>query len=92
MGMTPLQLLTRIELPLAAPVILAGIRTSTVINIGTATLGATIGAGGLGKPIMAGLIGDNPAFIVQGAILVALLALLVDTLMGLVAKGQEEGA
>lgn len=82
MGMTPFQRLLRIELPLAAPVILAGIRISTVINVGTATLGATIGAGGLGKPIIAGLVGDNPAYILEGAILVGLLAVLLDTSLG----------
>ncbi len=84
MGMTPRQVLARVELPLAAPVILAGVRISTVINIGTATLGATIGAGGLGKPIIAGLIGDNPAYILEGAILVGLFAVIIDTGLGLV--------
>lgn len=86
MGMTPAQVLTKVELPLSAPVILAGVRISTVINIGTATLGATIGAGGLGKPIIAGLIGDNPAFILEGAILVGLFAIIVDTALGLTVK------
>ena len=86
MGMTPAQVLTRVELPLAAPVILAGVRISTVINIGTATLGATIGAGGLGKPIIAGLIGDNPAYILEGAILVGLFAVIIDTGLGLIVK------
>ena len=79
MGMTPYQVLRKVEIPLAMPVILAGIRISTVINIGTATLGATIGAGGLGKPIIAGLIADNPAFILEGAILVGLFALIMDS-------------
>ncbi len=83
MGMTPAQVLTRVELPLASPVIMAGVRLSAVINIGTATLGATIGAGGLGKPIMAGLIGENPAFILEGAILVGFFAIIVDTALGL---------
>ena len=84
MGMTPVQVLFSIELPLAMPVILAGIRISTVINIGTATLGATIGAGGLGKPIIAGLIGENPAFILEGAILVGLFAIIVDLMLGMI--------
>jgi osmoprotectant transport system permease protein len=84
MGMTPLQILWSVELPLAMPVILAGIRISTVINIGTATLGATIGAGGLGKPIIAGLIGENPAYILEGAILVGLFAITVDTMLGMI--------
>jgi osmoprotectant transport system permease protein len=83
MGMTPLQVLNTVELPLAMPVIVAGIRISTVINIGTATLGATIGAGGLGKPIVAGLIAENPAFILEGAILVGLFAIIVDTVLGM---------
>ncbi len=84
MGMTPFQVLKSVEIPLAMPVILAGIRISTVINIGTATLGATIGAGGLGKPIIAGLISENPAFILEGAILVGLFAIIVDTTLGMV--------
>ena len=83
MGMTPVQVLTGVELPLASPVIMAGVRLSTVINIGTATLGATIGAGGLGKPIIAGLIGENPSFILEGAILVGMFAVIVDTVLGL---------
>lgn len=86
MGMTGAQRLVKVELPLAAPLIMAGVRTSTVINVGTATLGATIGAGGLGKPVVAGLIGDNPAYIVQGAVLVALLALVIDTLLSMVSR------
>ena len=90
MGMTPLQILRSIELPLAMPVILAGIRISTVINIGTATLGATIGAGGLGKPIIAGLIGENPAFILQGAILVGLFAITVDAMLGMIGNNREK--
>lgn len=82
MGMTPFQVLAKVELPLAWPVILAGIRISTIIGIGTATLGATIGAGGLGKPIIAGLIGQNPAYILEGAILVGLFAVIVDLVLG----------
>jgi osmoprotectant transport system permease protein len=86
MGMTSLQVLTRIELPLAWPVILTGIRISTIIGIGTATLGATIGAGGLGKPIIAGLIGQNPAYILEGAVLVALFAVIVDLGLGMMER------
>lgn len=84
MGMTPLQVMGSVEIPLAMPVIMAGVRISTVINIGTATLGATIGAGGLGKPIIAGLIGENPAYIIEGAVLVGLFAVIVDTMLGTV--------
>jgi len=83
MGMTPFQVLRKVEVPLAMPVILTGIRISTVINVGTATLGATIGAGGLGRPIIAGLIGENPAFIIEGAVLVGLFAIIVDSILGM---------
>lgn len=78
MGMTELQTLWRVELPLAGRVIMAGIRTSVVINIGTATIGATIGAGGLGAPIITGLAADNGVFILQGSILAALFAIIAD--------------
>lgn len=78
MGMNWFQILWQVELPLSLTVIFAGIRTSTIINIGTATLGATIGAGGLGAPIIAGLITDNQAFVLQGTILVGLFAIIVD--------------
>lgn len=84
MGMTELQALARVELPLAFPVIMAGIRTSVVINIGTATIGATIGAGGLGAPIITGLASDNPAFILQGSLIAALFAIIADQLMELI--------
>lgn len=77
-GMTPRQTLWRVELPLAAPVILAGIRTSVVINIGTAAIASTVGARTLGLPIVVGLSGFNTAYVLQGALVVALLALVVD--------------
>jgi len=76
--MTGLQVLLRVEIPLAARIILAGVRTSVVINVGTAMVGAVIGAGGLGSPIVAGLIQDNLAFIIEGALPAAMLALLLD--------------
>lgn len=81
MGMNRRQTLWRVELPLAARVILAGIRISVVINIGTATVGAVIGAGGLGQPILDGLIQNNVAFILQGAVPAAILAILADQLL-----------
>jgi osmoprotectant transport system permease protein len=59
-------------------VIMAGIRTSVVINVGTATVGAVVGAGGLGTPIISGLVRDNPAFVLEGAIAAALLAFILD--------------
>jgi osmoprotectant transport system permease protein len=69
--------LFRIELPMAARPILAGIKTSAVINIGTATLGALIGAGGYGQPILTGIRLDDTALILEGAVPAALLALAV---------------
>ena len=78
LGLTGRQILLRVELPLAAGVILAGVRTSVVINVGTAMIGAVIGAGGLGSPIVAGLVQDNLALVVEGALPAALLALLLD--------------
>ncbi len=81
MGMSRLQVLMRVELPLALPVIGTGIRTSVVINVGTATIGALAGAGGLGSPIVAGLIRDNPAWVFQGAMASALLALMLNALL-----------
>lgn len=78
LGMTPLQVLARVRLPLAAPVIMAGIRTAAVINVGTATLAAFIGAGGLGDPIVSGLALSDTRMILSGAIPAALMALAVD--------------
>jgi len=77
-GMTRWQVLFLSELPLAARVIAAGVRTSVVINVGTATIGAVVGAGGLGVVIIAGLVRNNTAFVFSGAVTAALLALLVD--------------
>ena len=78
LGMRPRDLLWRVELPLAAPVILAGIRTAAVINIGTATLAAFIGAGGLGDPIVTGLTVTDTNLVLSGALPAAALALVVD--------------
>jgi osmoprotectant transport system permease protein len=75
--------LCRIELPLASRSILAGIKTSAVINVGTATLGALIGAGGYGQPILTGIRLDNTALILEGAIPAALLALFVQGIFDL---------
>ncbi|PKH24423.1 osmoprotectant uptake system permease [Enterobacterales bacterium CwR94] len=79
-GMSPLQRLLKVELPLAAPVILAGIRTSVIINIGTAAIASTVGAKTLGSPVIIGLSGFNTAYVIQGAMLVALLAIITDRL------------
>lgn len=83
MGMTKLAVLTRIELPLAVPVIMAGLRTALTINVGTATLAAFIGAGGLGSLIVSGFSGNRPFITLVGGILVAVLALLIDYLAGI---------
>lgn len=86
LGMTPGQVLRQVRLPLAAPIILAGIRTAAVITVGTATLAAFIGAGGLGEPIVTGLQLANTNLILSGAIPAAALALLVDGILGLAEK------
>ena len=83
MGMTKRAVLTRIELPLAVPVIMAGLRTALTINVGTATLGAFIGADCLGRLIVSGFSGNRPYITIIGGILVAVLALLVDYLAGI---------
>jgi osmoprotectant transport system permease protein len=88
-GMTGPQVLLRVELPLAFRVIMAGIRTSVVVNVGTATVGAIVGAGGLGTPIVAGLVRENPAFVLQGAVSAALLAIFLDQLL---ARAERAGA
>ena len=78
LGMTEAQLLLRIRLPLAAPVVMAGVRTAAVINVGTATLAAFVGGGGLGDPIVAGLALADPVMILSGAVPAAAMALTVD--------------
>jgi len=83
MGMRPGRILAKIEVPLALPVIMAGIRTSIIINIGTATLGAFVGAGGLGELIVAGNNISRWQILVCGALLSALLAILADHVLGL---------
>lgn len=85
MGMTAGQRLRRVELPLALPVLLAGVRTGTVYNVGTATIGAALGAGGLGRPIIDGLSQQNTGLVLVGALLAALLALSLDALLELIA-------
>ena len=83
MGMSKSGVLTRLELPLAVPVILAGVRTALVVNVGTATLAAYIGAGGLGKIIVAGLSTNRILVTITGAALTAVLALFIDYLAAL---------
>lgn len=86
MGMTPLQLLLKVRLPLAASTIMAGIRTALTINIGTATLAAFIGAGGLGESIITGIALNDNAMILRGAIPAALLAIIAELLMAQIEK------
>ncbi|HTI60247.1 ABC transporter permease/substrate-binding protein [Mucilaginibacter sp.] len=81
MGMSKWQVLSKVELPLAMPVILAGIRTATVINVGVATLASYIAAGGLGEFIFGGISLNNTNMILAGAIPAALLAILFDFLL-----------
>ena len=75
-----------LELPLAAPVMFAGVRTAAVIAVGTATLAAFIGAGGLGEPIVQGLSFNDPRMILSGAVPAAMLAVLIDGLLGLLER------
>ena len=87
MGLTAWQRLRYIDLPLAAPTILAGVKTAAVINIGTATLAAFIGAGGLGELIVRGLTLNNVSLILQGAIPAALLAVVTELTFELLERG-----
>jgi len=86
LGMTDWEVLRFVRLPLAAPIILAGIRTSAVLIVGTTTLAAFIGAGGLGVPIVAGLQMANTKMILSGAVPAAALAVAVDTMLGRVER------
>ena len=86
LGMTPSQRLFRVRLPLAVPVIMAGMRTAAVITIGAATLAAFIGAGGLGEPIVTGLALVDTRMILSGALPAAALALFVDGALALVER------
>lgn len=86
MGMNTRQRLLEVELPLALPVILAGIRLSVIISLGTATIGSTVAAKGLGEVIIAGLQSNNIAFVLQGGLVVALLAVLIHDGLGLIER------
>jgi osmoprotectant transport system permease protein len=87
MGMTPGQVLWQVQLPLAAPVLLAGIRVATVLCIGIATIAAAVGAGGLGVFIFRGVAMVNNSVILAGAIPAALLAIAADFGLGLFQRG-----
>lgn len=86
LGLPPMTQLWRVELPLASPTILAGIKTAAVINVGTATIGALIGAGGYGQPILNGIRLNNTRLILQGAIPAAVLAILVQFFFDLIER------
>jgi osmoprotectant transport system permease protein len=86
MGMGRWRVLLTIELPLAARVIMAGIRTSVIINVGTATVAAATGAGGLGSPIYSGINLQNGAWVLEGAVAAALLAVLADAILAQVER------
>jgi osmoprotectant transport system permease protein len=77
MGMSPRQRLWSVELPLALPMILEGVRLSVVIDVGTATIGSTVAAKGLGEVIIAGLSSSNAAFVLQGGLATGLIAILL---------------
>jgi osmoprotectant transport system permease protein len=81
-GMTGWQRLVKVELPLALPVILAGIRLAAVIGLATATIGSTVAAKTLGEVIIAGLLSNNLAFVLQGGLIVAVLAVLIHDAFG----------
>jgi len=86
MGMTERQLMLRIRLPLATPVILAGVRTAVVMNVGIAAIAAYIGAGGLGKYIFWGISRTWDQMVVAGAIGVSVIAILADWILGRLEK------
>lgn len=91
LGMTDAQILRDVRLPLATPVIMAGIRTAAVLDVGTATLAAFIGAGGLGEPIVSGLALSDTRMILSGAIPAALLAIVVDGALALIERWTRPG-
>jgi osmoprotectant transport system permease protein len=87
MGMTPGQILFRVELPVAIAPISSGLRSAATINIGTATIASAIGAGGLGEIIFVGLRTANNGMILTGALFSALMAIIVDTVFGFIESG-----
>jgi len=92
LGLPPFAALWRVELPLALPTILAGVRTAAVINVGTATLGGFIGAGGYGRPILRGLDKFDVPLMLEGAIPAAVLALVIEGLFGVFQRTVSRGA
>jgi ABC-type proline/glycine betaine transport system permease subunit len=82
MGMSSRQVLTRVELPLALPLIVAGLRQATVLVVAIATVGATVGSNNLGQPILAGIRGSNRYAILSGVVPVAAIGVIVDACLG----------
>jgi len=85
-GMSPTQRLWSVELPLARPLMIEGLRQTLVISVGTATLGSTVASQGLGEVIIAGLLSDNAAFVLQGGLVTGLMAILLHDAVGLLAQ------
>jgi osmoprotectant transport system permease protein len=90
MGMTNYQLLTMVELPLAFPIIMAGVRISSVTAVGLMTIAAYVGAGGLGDLIFSGIQSLNSSMILSGAIPACIMALLLDFIIGKIEKKASE--
>jgi len=88
LGLSPWQRLTRVELPLARPVMLAGLRVAVTLSVATTAVGAVAGARCLGTPIIIGLANANPSYVLQGALFTAWLALLLDRALRLLAEPQ----
>ncbi|MFH5924822.1 ABC transporter permease [Roseomonas xinghualingensis] len=88
LGLSPWQRLTRVELPLARPVLLAGLRVAVTLSVATTAVGAVAGARCLGTPIIIGLTNANPSYVLQGALFTAWLALLLDRALSLLAGPQ----
>ncbi len=78
MGLSPRQRLLRVELPLAMPLIVAGVRTATIVAIGTAAIASTVGVPTLGSPILDGLVSEKTGFVVEGAVVAAMFAVVAD--------------
>ncbi len=90
MGMTRFQQFMQLDIPLAAPIILTGIRTALVINVSVATIGATVGAGGFGVPIIAGIRVYDPLMVLQGSVPVILMAMFADKILRLHTSEEEK--
>ncbi len=91
MGMSPAQVLLRVELPLALPVIVAGLRQATVMVVAIATVGATVGANDLGQPLLEGIRGNDRDAIFAGALLVGGLGVSADALLAALERGLSRG-